>query len=109
MADDDGGQEPRSRPYHEMAEKAASKEKRKLRSRLTTEPDIWFWLGMFGLVGWSVAVPALIGVALGLWLDETWPMRFSWALTLLAVGVAIGCWNAWRWVRQESSNDRRQS
>ena len=42
---------------------------------------------MFGLVGWTVAVPALIGVAIGLWIDSTWPSRFSWTLMLLVFGV----------------------
>jgi ATP synthase protein I len=59
-------------------------------------------LGMMGLVGWSVAIPTLIGVALGWWIDRSWPGRMSWTLTLLFVGVAIGCLNAWYWVRQES-------
>ncbi len=57
---------------------------------------------MFGLVGWSVAVPTLIGIALGTWIDRTWPGEVSWTLTLLFVGVVIGCANAWRWIQRES-------
>jgi len=60
---------------------------------------------MFGLVGWSVAVPAVIGTLLGLWLDREFEGRVSWTLTLLLTGVGFGCANAWRWVKQESRID----
>ena len=67
--------------------------------------SIWFSLGLFGLVGWSIAVPTLIGVGLGLWIDARWPSRVSWTLTLLFIGVVVGCLNAWHWVKQESQDE----
>lgn len=85
-----------------LAREVAAKEDRKLRARREKRKSIWFGLGMFGLVGWSVAVPALIGTAIGLWIDSRWPSRVSWTLTLMLVGVALGCLNAWRWVHRES-------
>ncbi len=57
---------------------------------------------MFGLVGWSVAIPALIGVALGMWIDFRRPSQYSWTLMLMLIGIALGCLNAWRWVHRES-------
>ena len=48
---------------------------------------IWSGLGMIGLVGWSVAVPTLLGAALGMWLDKNYPMNHSWTLTLLIIGL----------------------
>jgi ATP synthase protein I len=54
-----------------------------------------------GLIGWSVAVPTLLGVALGLWLDHRQSGGRSWTLALLAAGLAIGCLNAWHWVDQQ--------
>ncbi|NIP73238.1 MAG: ATPase F0F1 [Gammaproteobacteria bacterium] len=78
------------------------KAERKLRAQKEKERTAWFWLGMFGLVGWSVAIPTLIGVALGVWIDRNWPSDISWTLNLLIVGVIIGCINAWYWVKQES-------
>jgi ATP synthase protein I len=56
---------------------------------------------MMGLIGWSVAVPTLLGAGLGLWLDRHYPDGRSWTLALLVLGLAIGCWNAWRWVARE--------
>ena len=75
---------------------------RKLRARAEGRRGVWFGLGMFGLVGWSVAVPSVAGLAIGLWLDGRFPGRVSWTLTFLLIGVALGCLNAWYWVKQES-------
>ncbi len=81
-----------------------SPRKRNARSRRRQEEyrTVWFGLGTFGLVGWSVTVPALIGISLGLWIDGRWPSRFSWTLMLLVLGVALGCLNAWRWIARAS-------
>jgi ATP synthase protein I len=57
---------------------------------------------MLGIVGWSVTVPTLAGVALGVWIDHKWPSPVSWTLTLLFVGLAIGCWNAWSHIKSGS-------
>jgi len=94
---------PDARFRRTVAHKAARHE------RAVREGDrsVWFSLGLFGLVGWSVAMPTLIGVALGVWLDNRWPGRVSWTLTLLLVGVIIGCVNAWNWIKQESHHDHR--
>jgi ATP synthase protein I len=63
--------------------------------------SIWFGLGTFGMVGWSVAIPTLIGIAVGAWLDKRYAMDFSWRLTLMFVGLVVGCLNAWYWVSKE--------
>ena len=86
----------------EFRQQVEAKEARKLKARQEERPKVWFGLGMFGLVGWSVAIPTLIGIALGLWIDTRWPSRYSWTLMLLFLGVAIGCVNAWYWVQRES-------
>ena len=78
-----------------------AKEARKLRARRRRGRGVWFGLGAFGVVGWSVAIPTLIGLALGLWIDATWPSQASWTLMLMLGGVILGCVNAWRWLRSE--------
>lgn len=83
----------------------ARKAKRRVTAEAERDRGIWFGLGMFGLVGWSVALPSLLGLALGLWIDSRWPSRFSWTLMCLFAGVVIGCLTAWRWVRRESEGD----
>ena len=81
---------------------------RKLKARHSTQ-GVWFGLGMMGLVGWSVAVPTLLGAALGIWLDKHHPGRHGWTLALLMAGLAIGCLNAWHWVDKEDKAMRDDS
>jgi ATP synthase protein I len=83
-----------------LAEEVGKKEERKQAARRSGARSVWFGLGMFGLVGWSVAIPTLVGVAVGVWLDRHFPGRASWTLTGLVIGVALGCLNAWYWVKQ---------
>lgn len=90
-----GGEEER------MAREVGRKADRKERARSERRSTVWFGLGMFGLVGWSVAVPTVAGVALGVWLDQRYPGEVSWTLTFLFIGVVVGCLNAWYWVKQE--------
>ncbi|MFP4496990.1 MAG: AtpZ/AtpI family protein [Vulcanimicrobiota bacterium] len=81
------------------------KEAKKIEAGKKKAKSLWFGLGMFGMIGWSIAIPMLIGVVIGVWLDERFPGRFSWTLTLLFIGTILGCWNAWRWVQKEIGND----
>ncbi len=80
-----------------------------LKARRNPGRNVWFGLGMFGLVGWSIAIPTLIGIAVGVWLDRVWPTPFSWTLTCLFVGVATGCWIAWYWVQRESGGEAEEN
>lgn len=92
-----------------VREAVRRRQERKLRKRREAHQHIWFGLGMFGMVGWSVAVPVVVGIALGVWLDRHHPARFSWTLTLLVAGMSFGCWNAWRWVSQERERGAPQA
>lgn len=81
------------------------KAQRKLKARREKDRGLWFGLGMFGLVGWSVAIPTVVGIALGVWIDARTASPYSWTLMLLFIGVAVGCFNAWYWVKRESRHD----
>ncbi len=85
-----------------------AKAARKLKAQRNPTPGVWFGLGMMGLVGWSVAVPTLLGAALGLWLDKHHPGKHDWTLALLVAGLVIGCLNAWRWVAREEQAMREE-
>ena len=82
-------------------EKIRRKEKRKLRAQSKKDQAVWFGLGLFGVIGWSVMVPTLIGIAVGIWADRRWPGNISWTLTFLFAGIILGCLNAWYWVEKE--------
>ncbi len=83
-----------------FAGEIGTKAARKLKARKSTQ-GVWFGLGMMGLIGWSVVVPTLLGAALGIWLDNHHPGKHPWTLSLLVVGLAVGCLNAWHWVAKE--------
>jgi len=97
--------ERRQKILDALIKQVGSRESRMVKKRKTPNQTAWFWLGMFGLVGWSIAIPTLLGIALGVWIDTTWPSRFSWTLMLLTGGVFVGCVNAWYWVKRESGHE----
>jgi len=82
--------------------KISAKEERRIRARKSEGLGPAYWLGMFGMVGWSVAVPAALFTLLGYWIDRKWPSSYSWTLMLLFAGMVLGIWNAWYWIRKES-------
>ena len=59
-------------------------------------------LGVFGMIGWSIAVPTVGGAFLGLWLNQVAPQTFSWPIALILGGVVIGGIIAWTWISQET-------
>jgi len=84
-----------------LAAQVGAKAARKLDAQRRVTRTVWSGLGMMGMVGWSVAVPTVLGAALGFWLDDHYPGGRSWTLALLAVGLCLGCFNAWHWVAKE--------
>jgi ATP synthase protein I len=86
----------------ELEESVRIKSERKIKFRNKDSRGLLYGLGMFGLVGWSVAIPTLIMLALGIWIDRTYQSPYSWTLMLLVLGIMIGCLNAWYWVSRES-------
>lgn len=101
MGPDMTGENEPHKKGQQLSERVGAKEARKIWARQQRDKSVWFGLGMFGLVGWSVAIPTLIGVALGIWIDVKWPSRFSWTLMCLMIGIILGCLNAWFWVTRE--------
>lgn len=79
----------------------ARKAARKTRSAFDKRHHLWFGFSTFGIIGWSVAIPCLLGTALGLWLDERYPREQSWTLALLLAGLTLGCFNAWRMIERQ--------
>ncbi|MFY9954855.1 AtpZ/AtpI family protein [Bradyrhizobium sp.] len=96
------------KPKVALSEEVGAKAARKLRARRHSAQGVWFGLGMMGLIGWSVAIPTLLGAALGLWLDQHYPGKHAWTLALLVAGLAIGCFNAWHWVANEDKAIREE-
>ena len=89
---------------NKFSQMVKSKETRKLREKNKSKHGVLFGLGMFGLVGWSVVVPTLLGAFLGIWLDKHFPGKQSWTLTFLLIGLIAGCAAAWHWLSLEDKD-----
>lgn len=98
---DEPNQTPSSRDLR-LSASVKRKAARKLRVQREGKPAVWSGLSMFGLVGWSVVVPTIVGAILGTWLDRHHPGPHAWTLALLVAGLVVGCANAWYWISQES-------
>jgi ATP synthase protein I len=85
----------------DFAREISRKEHRRLRGRRKRHKSLWFGFGYFGIVGWLVMIPTVLGLLLGIWLDRMFPGDISWTLTFLIVGLVIGCLNAWQWITRE--------
>jgi len=97
----ENGDDKQDRVHDAFRRGVEKRQERKLRARRQGDRGVWFGFGMFGLVGWAVTIPALLCIALGVWIDSRWPGGYSWTLMLLLVGVGLGCLNAWYWVSRE--------
>jgi ATP synthase protein I len=87
-----------------LLREVAAREARMIRRGREGAPNLWRSVGLMGLVGWSVVLPMLVGIAVGLWIDREWPSRFSWTLMLLVGGLAAGCVNAWGRIKREQED-----
>ncbi len=63
------------------------------------EPSVAHRLAQIGVLGWIIVVPALIGLFAGRWLDRSFGSGLFWTAPLLMLGVALGCWSAWKWMQ----------
>ena len=71
--------------------------KKKIKAKDRKDENI-FGLGYFGIIGWSIAIPTLLAIALGQYLDNRYKSNYSWTLALIFIGVISGFINAWRWL-----------
>jgi len=61
----------------------------------------WRGLGMVGAIGWMIVVPMLLGAFVGRWIDRRSETGVFWTLSLLFIGLVLGCVSTWRHVQEE--------
>jgi len=89
----------RKSPEEKLMEKISSDAEKKIEARKKGK-EIMFGLGVFGIVGFSIAIPTLMGILLGTYLDKRTDSSISYTITFLFLGLLVGCVNAWRWVKE---------
>ncbi|MBP5353324.1 MAG: AtpZ/AtpI family protein [Alphaproteobacteria bacterium] len=65
--------------------------------------------GMIAALGGVIIMPLVLSIWLGRYLDETYPQRFSWLLSMLFLGFAWGIFNAYLWLKYENEKIERLS
>ena len=91
-----------------FSRKIETKVARKMKAQKESKQTLWVGFSMAGLVGWSVSIPILLGIALGVFLDKHFFVGHSWTLLFLMVGLIVGCFNAWYWVSKEEQAIRKK-
>jgi ATP synthase protein I len=82
-------------PLVKSARLRGERHKRKLREG---DPSVARRLAQIGVLGWIIVVPMLFGIYVGHWMDHKFYTGVFWTAPLLLVGLAIGCWSAWKWM-----------
>lgn len=98
-------QEARRRFEQEITQKQV----RLKRARARGDRGIWFGLGMIGLVGWSIAVPVVVGALIGVWLDQRFGGGVRWTLGLIFLGLVMGANNVWQWMEKERRREEEEA
>ena len=57
-------------------------------------------LAMIGVLGWLIVTPTLVGIFLGRWLDHAAASGIFWTLSLMFLGLCLGCRLAWKRVNE---------
>ncbi len=84
-----------------MAEAVRTRRARRNRWVSEGEPSIVRYVGQIGVLGWIIVTPALVGLFVGRWIDHKLGTGIFWSAPLLLVGIAAGCWSAWRWMHKQ--------
>jgi ATP synthase protein I len=95
-------EESKDKPVSSFSKVVQKKESRKVYAQKKDARNIWLGLGTFGIIGWSIVIPIVLGLLLGIWLDKHYPISYSWTLTLLFLALTVGCINAWHWITKEN-------
>lgn len=82
-----------------LSRAAASRSERHRRWLREGEPSVARRLAEIGVLGWVIVIPALIGLFVGRLIDRALDSGIFWTAPLLLLGLALGCWSAWKWVK----------
>jgi len=69
---------------------------RRTRAQRESRRSIGQDLALVGLIGWTLVIPALLGIYGGRVLDRRFGTGVFWTLGLLVAGIVLGCVLAWQ-------------
>ncbi len=84
-----------------LSDAARRTRKRDEAARRDPEPSLARRFAQIGVLGWVIALPAILGAAVGNWLDRGLGSGITLAAALTMLGAALGLWLAMRWMRSQ--------
>ena len=93
--------EPEPDERDDLVSNVRLRDERRRKSLREGEPSVARRLAQIGVLGWIIVTPMLIGVFVGRWLDHVFNSGMFWSAPLLMLGLALGCWSAWKWMNAQ--------
>lgn len=91
---------PQGKDEDEVLTGVRRRVERERRWKREGDPSLARQFARVGVLGWLVVVPALLGIALGRWLDHLFDSGVFYGGALLFAGICLGCWSGWRWMQE---------
>lgn len=79
-----------------LGEEVRRRRERRDRAQGDSRRSIGQDLALIGVIGWTLVIPALLGVYAGRALDRRFHSGVFWTLGLLLAGTVLGCVLAWQ-------------
>ena len=83
---------------------AVKRDRQRLEQREDNRHSFWQSLSVIGMVGWPIVLSTLGGLFLGRYLDGDTPTGRSWTISLMLLGLGLGCMVAWMTVAPRQSS-----
>jgi ATP synthase protein I len=90
-----------NRDRREELRRAVTRDASRFARREASGRTFWRSLSAIGAIGWPIALGAAGGALLGHALDLRLSSSPRWALSLLALGLALGCYAAWKSIERD--------
>lgn len=85
----------------ELEHAVRKRRERRKQSESDGERSLGRNFAVMGMLGWTIVVPTLLGLFAGRWLDQRYDTGIQFTAGLLVLGVAVGCYLAWRRIQRE--------
>ena len=92
---------PNNQGHDKMQKAVRLRERRRKQWKKEGERSLWQNLSMVGALGWLIVTPTLLGVLIGRWLDGIFEAGIFFSGALIFLGIALGCYLAWKRVSKE--------
>lgn len=79
-----------------LGEEVRRHRERRARAQRESRRSIGEDLALAGVIGWTLVIPALLGIYAGRALDRRFGSGVFWTLSLLVAGIVVGCVLAWQ-------------